>query len=552
MLALNKFSFANSISNRLLKVVLSIYFVLTFFVTSVHIYIEYNSAKENIKQELLISELTFSDILASDLWNYDLQQLEVTVKSIVQSPSVIGVSIEDMQGKVLYSMGDKVTETLPISRRFGYEYPLKYKYKGESKDEVNNIGKVKLISDTNVIFDRIKVSIYTLLINAVIKTIALVFLVTIFFNRLLTRPLGKLAFDAEHIDFGNIQNQKIHVESKQGDELSVLEVALNKMIEKISSTISALNDLNKKLEDKVKERTTKLNNVIEQLDEEQIALKNEAIIREQSENALKTSLVELKLARGQLIEAEKMASLGALVAGVAHEINTPVGLSLTGISHFEYTVNNLEKQFLEGELEEDEFKEFLGNSKELAKTIHISLNRAASLVKSFKQVAVDQSHDELRDFDIIDYLSETMLSLSNKLKQSSVKFEQTHNDSMIIINSYPGCWAQIFTNLIQNTLIHAYNHGDQGHVSLTLSQADDKLNFVFQDNGKGMDEITRSKIFDPFFTTNREGGGSGLGLNIIYNIITQQMHGTIKVNSEVGKGTTFTIQTPLNLKNQIT
>lgn len=552
MLALNKFSFANSISNRLLKVVLSIYFVLTFFVTSVHIYIEYNSAKENIKQELLISELTFSDILASDLWNYDLQQLEVTVKSIVQSPSVIGVSIEDMQGKVLYSLGDKVTETLPISRRFGYEYPLKYKYKGESKDEVNNIGKVKLISDTNVIFDRIKVSIYTLLINAVIKTIALVFLVTIFFNRLLTRPLGKLAFDAEHIDFGNIQNQKIHVESKQGDELSVLEVALNKMIEKISSTISALNDLNKKLEDKVKERTTKLNNVIEQLDEEQIALKNEAIIRERSENALKTSLVELKLAQGQLIEAEKMASLGALVAGVAHEINTPVGLSLTGISHFEYTVNNLEKQFLEGELEEDKFKEFLGNSKELAKTIHISLNRAASLVKSFKQVAVDQSHDELRDFDIIDYLSETMLSLSNKLKQSSVKFEQTHNDSMIIINSYPGCWAQIFTNLIQNTLIHAYNHGDQGHVSLTLSQADDKLNFVFQDNGKGMDEITRSKIFDPFFTTNREGGGSGLGLNIIYNIITQQMHGTIKVESEVGKGTTFTIQTPLNLKNQIT
>ncbi|MCP4988093.1 MAG: hypothetical protein GY928_19210 [Colwellia sp.] len=498
-----------------------------------------------------MSELTFSDILASDLWNYDFQQLEVTVKSITQSPSVIGVSIEDMQGKVLYSIGDSVNKTLPLSRRFGYEYPLAYLVDSKSNSKKTQIGKVKLISDTFVIFDRIKVSIFTLVINAVIKTIALVLLVTIFFKRLLSKPLGKLAFDAEHIDFNDIQHQKITVASKKGDELSVLEVALNKMITKISTTILALNELNTQLECKVKERTNKLNDVIEQLGEEQGALKNEMVIRQKSEKELQRSLDELKLAQGQLIEAEKMASLGALVAGVAHEINTPVGLSLTGISHFEYTVNNLEKQFLEGELEEHEFKEFLGESKELAKTIHMSLNRAASLVKSFKQVAVDQSHDELRNFDIIEYLSETMISLSNKLKQSSVKFEQKHSTDTLVINSYPGCWAQIFTNLIQNTLLHAYKHGDSGQVSLTLFQAENILNFVFQDDGKGMDEQTRKKIFDPFFTTNREGGGSGLGLNIIYNIVTQQMHGTINVTSEINKGTTFIIKTPLNLQEKI-
>lgn len=546
MLNLNNLPLTNSISNRLLKVVFSVYFILTFFITSIHIYVEYNSAKNDIKKELQVSELAFGNILASDLWNYDFIQLEETAISIARSPSVIGIVIKDMKGKVLYSLDGSASNTLPKSRRFGYEYPLKYKY----KDELNEIGKVILFSDTHVIFERIKVSVYTLLINAVIKTLALVFLVTMFFNRLLTQPLGKLAFDAENIDFGNINNQRIKVKSKKGDELSVLEIALNKMIEKISTTISALNDSNKKLEDRVKERTLELNNVIDQLGEEQTALKNEMIIRQQSENELKSSITELKIAQNQLVEAEKMASLGALVAGVAHEINTPVGLSLTGISHFEYTVNNLEEQFLQGELEENEFKEFLSNSKELAKTIHISLNRAASLVKSFKQVAVDQSHDQLRSFDIINYLSETMLSLSNKLKQSRVTFEQTNLTNNLIINSYPGCWAQIFTNLIQNTLIHAYKHGDNGYVSLNIYQENGKLNFIFKDDGKGMNEDTKNKIFDPFFTTNRESGGSGLGLNIIYNIITQKMHGTIKVESKLNAGTTFIIQTPLDLLNR--
>ncbi len=543
MAKLNKLFFKNSISKRLLKIVLSIYFSLTFVVTSVHIYLEYYSAKHYIQEELERSEETFSNILALDLWNYDLVQLEVTAKSIANSPSISGIIIENMKGKALYINGVTHQKKRSPSGRFGYEYSLFFEYEGDK----HKIGTVKLFSDTKVVFNRIKVSVYTLLINAVIKTVALVVLVVIFFNRLLTKPLGKLAADAEDIDLNNIKNKKIIVKSQKGDELSVLEVALNNMLDKINASILELNELNRKLELRVNERTVELDLVIEKLGQDQELLNVEVSTRKKSETELKNSLEELKKAQNQLIEAEKMASLGALVAGVAHEINTPIGLSLTGISHFEYAVEQLAKQFAAGELEEDQFKTFLSESNELAKTIHISLARAANLVKSFKQVAVDQSHDQLRDFDIIEYLSETMLSLSNKLKQTSVKFETTHQIEHLNVKSFPGCWAQIFTNLIQNSLIHGYTQGDKGLVTLCISRVEECLTFVFEDDGKGMDEKTAGKIFDPFFTTNREGGGSGLGLNIIYNIITQKMQGSISVESKLGKGTRFIIKTPLRI-----
>jgi signal transduction histidine kinase len=249
----------------------------------------------------------------------------------------------------------------------------------------------------------------------------------------------------------------------------------------------------------------------------------------------------------ELIESEKMASLGSLVAGVAHEINTPVGLSLTGVSYLEHTLTDIEALFIAEELEEAAFEKFIIDAQKITKTMSISLKRAANLVKSFKLVAVDQSHEALRTFDIVEYLNETILTLGVQTKSSGIKFDTEHDVDSLDIKSFPGSWAQVFTNLLQNAIIHAFNTEQPACVSLKLYKQDNELIFICKDNGIGMDQDVQERIFEPFFTTNRENGGSGLGLHIIYNIITQKFKGNISVESKLGHGTKFIVKVPLYL-----
>jgi len=544
-------SFRHSISIRLLKIVLSIYFILTFIVTSAHIYIEYTAAKDDIKAELVVTELTFRDSLTETVWNMDEFQLKITAEGITQLPSVIGVEILNPQSDIVLQTGQTTSTSETIKNDiFWHEFPLQYLHKKQSK----TLGTVRLISSNSIVFNRIKLGIFILIIGAVIKTVALVLLITIVFNRLLTRPLGYLANEAEKIDLNNIQNRHIEIDGHEESELKTLETALNKMMNKIVISLSQLEDMNKGLEKKVSERTISLNNTVKQLDQDQQALKHEVTIRMEKEKALlkgrlelQNSLNELKQMQEQLIESEKMASLGELVAGVAHEINTPVGLSLTGVSHFQFMLEQLEERYKKKDLEEHQFEKFMSDAQEIAKSIHHSLDRAAGLVKSFKQVAVDQSHEVIRWFNVHDYVREVMLSLGNKIKHTSITVK-IECDTTIEINNYPGSLSQIITNFISNSLIHAYNKDQKGIIKLQFEKHNDQLHFIYSDDGKGQEKDIQAKMFNPFFTTNREQGGSGLGLNIVYNLVTQKMKGSINIDSKPDFGTTFTIIIPIDIK----
>jgi signal transduction histidine kinase len=544
-------TFRHSISTRLLKIVLSIYFLLTFLVTSAHIYIEYTAAKDDIKAELVITERTFRDSLTETLWNMDDFQLEIAAQGITKLPSVIGVEIFNPEGKTVLQTLSTTSSSKTINNDiFWHEFPLIYVHKKNS----TILGTVRLVSSNSIVFNRIKLGIFILIIGALIKTAALVLLITIVFNRLLTRPLGLLANEAENIDLNNIQNRQIKIVGHDESELKTLETALNKMMNKIVASVSELEDLNKELERKVTERTISLNNTVKQLDQDQQTLKHEVAMRMEKEKDLlqgrldlQNSLNELKNMQNQLIESEKMASLGELVAGVAHEINTPVGLSLTGVSHFQYMLEQLEERYKNKDLEEHQFEKFISDAKEIAKSIHHSLDRAAGLVKSFKQVAVDQSHEVIRWFNVREYVDEVMLSLANKIKHTAIKVE-IDCDATIEINNYPGSLSQIITNFISNSLIHAYKKGQKGTIKLHFAQLNDQLHFIYSDDGKGQDKEIQTKMFNPFFTTNREQGGSGLGLNIVYNLVTQKMKGSINIDSKPDFGTTFTIIIPIDIK----
>ncbi|AOT06835.1 hypothetical protein S4054249_02625 [Pseudoalteromonas luteoviolacea] len=533
----------NSISIRLLSIVLSIYLLLTAVVTCVHLYIDFINTKKESQAVLKASESTFGNILASDLWNLDYTQLDITAQSIINLPHIAGIVLQDDK-KFILTRGDIPDRAINTDPQAFYQFPLMMKSGGME----NKIGTVKLYADEGYIYDSMQSGIFLLIINALIKTAAIFVLVTIVFRKLLSAPLGKLAFQASNIKADDMKSSHINIAQNPNDELGMLQSALNDMMHKTASSFEQLDSLNKNLEKIVSERTLELQQSVDQLHAQQAQLKNEIEVRHQSEAALKTSLDELKKAQNQLIESEKMASLGGLVAGVAHEINTPVGTSLTGVSHFKSTLENLHKKYEQGELEEDDFVKFIKDSTALTNTIESSLERAANLVRSFKLVAVDQSAEEVREFDIVQYLKDTMTSLNSQLKQSNIAFRIDTEREVFLIKNFPGSWAQIFTNLIQNTLIHAYEPQVHGEVVITFTQDGQDLVVLFSDDGKGMTETAKKKVFDPFYTTNRGNGGSGLGMNIIFNIVTQKMQGAISVDSTLNCGTTFTIKVPINVQ----
>ncbi len=260
-------------------------------------------------------------------------------------------------------------------------------------------------------------------------------------------------------------------------------------------------------------------------------------------NSLNQMLSTLKETQEQLIESEKMASLGGLVAGVSHEINTPLGICVTAASHLDEKNMEIAAGFKTGNIKKSNFEEYLDNSRQTLKIIMSNLNRASELVRSFKEVSVDQSSENKRDFELKEYLSEVILSIKPRLKKSSHKVEMDCEHQIFCV-TYPGAISQIITNFIVNSLVHAFNDEKPGTIRIAAYSSDENVNIVYKDDGGGMNEEVRSKIFEPFFTTKRGKGGTGLGMHIVYNLITQKLKGKIVCESKEGDGTTFVVTFP--------
>jgi predicted ATPase/signal transduction histidine kinase len=261
---------------------------------------------------------------------------------------------------------------------------------------------------------------------------------------------------------------------------------------------------------------------------------------------LSKALDDLKATQKQLVEAEKMAALGGLVAGVAHEINTPVGVGITLASTLVEATQAFKAEIAGGQLKKSVLTNYLDTAQDSASLMLTNLQRAGDLIQSFKQVAVDQTHLEQRSIALKSYLEDLLTSLGPQLRQAQHTLTVTGDDSITIV-SYPGAIAQLITNLLNNSLLHAYPTGAAGQLQIGIQQTDEFAILKYSDDGCGIPPENLGKIFDPFFTTARDRGGSGLGLHIVYNLVTQKLGGTIEVESTVGKGTLFVIQLPWSL-----
>ncbi|PPS41899.1 histidine kinase [Chroococcidiopsis sp. TS-821] len=286
----------------------------------------------------------------------------------------------------------------------------------------------------------------------------------------------------------------------------------------------------------------------EELDKRNLQLQQEVKERQQAEAQVKEkaaqleqTLHNLKQAEAQLIQTEKMAALGGLVAGIAHEINTPIGIGVTAASLLIEKTSAFSQLFQSGKMKRSDLEKYLNMAQQTSQMTLNNLERATELIQSFKQVAVDQSSESKRIFNLSSYLEEILLQLSPKLKTTKHIIE-VKGDASLNINSYPGALSQIITNLIMNSLIHAYESSEQGHIVLSFKQVEERIVFEYSDDGKGIAPENINKIFEPFFTTKRGQGGSGLGLHIVYNLVTQKLNGRIYCESKPDTGTKFIIE----------
>jgi signal transduction histidine kinase len=340
----------------------------------------------------------------------------------------------------------------------------------------------------------------------------------------------KLQFVRKPFDMVSIQQlalsltRKWELFQKTKEYIDQLEVEINQR----QKAEEELKELNEQLEDKVSLRTAELSKANEEL---------------------KQALIHLKTAQEQLVSSEKMAALGGLVAGVAHEINTPVGVGVTAASHLLEKTKTIQGQFSDGTMKKSSLQLFLDTCGEATDMILSNLDRASNLINSFKKVAVDQSSEERRLFKVKEYIQEVMLSLMPKFKKTQHKIV-IEGDDEISIDSYPGAFSQVISNLIMNSLIHAFEPEESGLIEINVSSEGSGTMITYRDNGKGIPPDNLKKIFDPFFTTRRGEGGSGLGMHIVYNIATQTLGGAISVDSEEGVGTTFSVYIPSEVSDE--
>jgi signal transduction histidine kinase len=334
---------------------------------------------------------------------------------------------------------------------------------------------------------------------------------------------------------------------------SAIAASVNRPLTDLMHSMSAIVD--NKLDQKVsgaeaRDEIGDMARAIEVFRQNAIAkLKAEEELRTAKDSA-EAALANLQAAQNSLIEAEKLAALGGLVAGVAHEVNNPVGISLTVASTLERRSEDFIKEVNSGDLRRSRLNEFLSTTLDASRQLSANLHRAGELIQSFKQVAVDRSHTEARVFDLKEATQQIIASLRPGLAKRKLDLSLECPDG-ISMNSYPGPYGQVLTNLFINSVTHGFRDDREGSIAIKIAELGDKyVSIEFADTGWGMSEDVRKHAFEPFYTTLRGQGGTGLGLHIVYNIVTQKLGGRIELSTRAGEGSTFHIVLPREIQSE--
>ncbi|MBZ9611537.1 ATP-binding protein [Rheinheimera maricola] len=495
------------------------------------------SSGSQYRQHLQVQTVAQGRMLASmSTASVMFEQPEVAtamLAALKEQPDVIGAQLyrlnDDSSSLSLFAFyGHTPPATLlqpPISGAQFTAQQLQYSTEVQLDDNI--IGYLQLQLSMQGLTTRVRQLQWTFA-GALLIAILLAGWLALIASRSALKPLQELKLVTSSI--ANTKDYSRRAQLLQDKDLHDVIQSFNSMLDVIEqkNRIQQLKEqevleLNKTLEEKVNQRTSELQHSITELDQ---------------------AISHLKTTQSKLVEQEKMASLGSLVAGVAHEINTPIGVAVTAVTHLSYLTDQLCSSLEEGHLSKAVFVRITHELIEAAAVIHKNLERAAEQIRSFKLIAIDQSSEEARHFNLLDYMQNVVLSLSPKLKktQHKIKLEIAAD---IELFSFPGIFSQIFTNLIMNSLIHGFVEKIDGEICIQAAIQDGYLHLNYYDNGRGIAKEIKPRIWDPFVTSNRGGGGSGLGTYILYNLITQGLNGRIDLIDDVQTGVHFAMLLPL-------
>jgi signal transduction histidine kinase len=543
---------------------------------------EYINTKSHITSELLTLEKTFSGSLTRAVWELNTQQAIDIADGLVAIPMIKGITVTDENNQTIAQLGliadegslnieslnDSNSEYVNISSTteglFGHSFPLIFEFSGRT----TKVGSVTLLSSNEVIFNRIQVGIYFLIGNAMVKTAALVLLFSIAFSHLLTNPLNELTEQINQFDIDDPEASKLHVMNYEKNELNVLQDAYNNLIDelieykerlaqaqsKVISTNSQLDEQNLMLEQEVSKKTSSLSTTMLKMEMQQRELLNqqsklqaENNRRSQTEKTLiqtnqelKSSILELNKAQERLLDAEKMAILGNMSAEVSHEINTPIGVSITSTSYLSDQLSSLKNNINENKLSKRDLTDFTRNADQSISLLLNNLARASELISSYKQVAVDQISDKIRRVNMGKYIDEIIHSLHPKLKKTNHTIKVDCPES-IEVYCHAGAISQIFTNLIINSIIHGFDNINRGTISIAVQMNEEEVHITYQDNGIGISDDKLAHLFDPFYTTKANKGGTGLGTHIVHDLVVDTLNGNITAKSGNNKGLRYDI-----------
>lgn len=473
------------------------------------------TAMDDLKRDLARATEVMALSLAEPVWQVSPDLAEPMVKAQMDDPRFVSVQVVEPSSPAPFlsqqRTGDQaesdlvLTQTRPVLR------------------DGREIAKLTVRMSAAPLLEAKRADMWrTLWRSGLTLTLSLALMLWVL-QRYVLRPMTELTASAEALAAGRLE-QPLHVRGG-ADEIGRVGAAMERMRQALMSAFEALRQHNLNLEGTVAQRTAELT---------------------ASNAELSAALETLQKAQRELVESEKLASLGRLVAGVAHELNTPLGNALTVVSALDDRYKELEAM-LAGtvQLRRSTLEELARDTRRGQDILQRNVQKAADLVRDFKQVAIDQTADLRRDFDLGKVVEDVLVMVEPSFKHTPhvIDTELSHG---LMMNSYPGALGQVLTNLLMNALLHAFEGVAQGHVKVRcerLSESEAALSV--SDNGRGMDESVRRRIFDPFFTTKLGTGGSGLGMHIVHSIVTNVLGGQIEVRSTPGQGTQMLMRLPL-------
>lgn len=473
----------------------------------------YHKQLQSYEQKLSQIRSGYADSLGSSLWFYDEVQLHSQIKGILNLSGVRYVRVSDNLNMNIEN-GER-PHSGDIKR-----LPLAFNGK--------DIGVLEVAFD------------HELLLQQAMDTAASSMTAQLFSLLFLTLLLGYIVY--------NLLNQRISLLAREVQQrlhshtFAPLSVTETGQQDEIDTLVRAFNALSAQMNDELQQKTQAQQQlkVINQELEQRVAERTRNL--QQTVDELNQTLHQLHTTQSKLIEAEKLSSLGGMVAGIAHEINTPLGLCITIHSYIDDHFRELKQRFDSGEMRKQDFTEFLAMLAESLAILDKNQQRAAQLIKSFKQVSEDQTGEHIRHFQLREYLDEILETLSPRLKQQNHQVETDCPDN-VWLETYAGAVSQVFTNLIMNSLLHGFEHKNDGVIRIRARVENGLVVIHYSDNGVGLTTEARQKIFDPFYTTKRGRGGTGLGMHLVYNIMHQRLHGAIRTEDSA-QGAAFVLTLP--------